>query len=461
MYDKYEIVEKSKNSYYALEGILVIKFVIKKIRESLSPHTGLVFVGQLLFRTKIAKRVNAIPSPKCMSTDISNSDVLYSYIGLLTQGKSTYEDIEEFRDDDFFPKVLGIEKIPSCSTMRQRMDYSKENFHEIIAEETIQLLKFCNPTITPCFLGLLPLDIDVSPFDNSQTKKEEVSRTYKGFDGYSPIFAYIGQEGYCVNTELRPGKTHCQSNTAAFLAQSILNCKTITNKPLLVRLDSGNDSKDNIEICLEKDTKADFLIKRNLRKEKPEHWLEIAEEKGEHSEERPGKEVYVGSIYRSIPVIKHPVRIVFKVIKRTSTADGQRLLFPSIEAETYWTSLKEDEKSIIELYHDHGTCEQFHSEIKSDMGLERFPSGKFATNQLILLLAMLAYNILRLIGQESLKKPDAPVRNNVKRRRLKTVIQNLITMASKLVYHARRYYIKICSKNPWFNTFNRIYEAFQ
>ncbi len=226
--------------------------------------------------------------------------------------------------------------------------------------------------------------------------------------------------------------------------------KKITQQPLLVRLDSGNASKDNIKVCLAEDTKADFLIKRNLRKESLEQWLKIAEEHGQHSEERPGKEVYVGSVYHSI-----------KGIKRTITADGQILLFHSLEVETYWTSLEVDEKTVIELYHDHGTCEQFHSEIKSDMGLERFPSGKFATNQLILLLAMLAYNILRLIGQESLKEPDAPVRKNVKRRRLKTVIQNMITLASKLVYHARRFYIKIGSKNPWFNTFNRIYEAFQ
>lgn len=33
-------------------------------------------------------------------------------------------------------------------------------------------------------------------FDNSGTKKEGVSRTYKGTDGYAPIFAYMGQEGY-------------------------------------------------------------------------------------------------------------------------------------------------------------------------------------------------------------------------------------------------------------------------
>lgn len=46
--------------------------------------------------------------------------------------------------------------------------------------------------------GYVPVDIDVTPFDNSKTKKEGVSRTYKGYDGYAPIMAYIGTEGYLV-----------------------------------------------------------------------------------------------------------------------------------------------------------------------------------------------------------------------------------------------------------------------
>ena len=50
--------------------------------------------------------------------------------------------------------------------------------------------------------------MDVSPFDNSKTKKEYVSRTYKGMDGYAPNFGYIGTEGHMVNTELREGKQH-------------------------------------------------------------------------------------------------------------------------------------------------------------------------------------------------------------------------------------------------------------
>ena len=49
-----------------------------------------------------------------------------------------------------------------------------------------------------------------TPMDNSKSHKEGLSRTYKQFDGYHPIFCYIGREGYMMNTELREGKQHCQ-----------------------------------------------------------------------------------------------------------------------------------------------------------------------------------------------------------------------------------------------------------
>lgn len=108
--------------------------------------------------------------------------------------------------------------------------------------------------------GYVPVDIDVTPFDNSKTQKEGVSRTYKGYDGYAPIMAYIGTEGYLINAELREGKQHCQKNTPEFLRETIRLCKQITNEPLLVRLDSGNDAAENIGILLEEGCK--FIIKR-------------------------------------------------------------------------------------------------------------------------------------------------------------------------------------------------------
>jgi hypothetical protein len=93
---------------------------------------------------------------------------------------------------------------------------------------------------------------------------------------------------------------------------------------------------------------------------------------------------------------------------------------------------------VIELYKHHGTHEQFHSELKTDLDLERLPSGKFDTNDVLLHLAAFAYNCLRLLGQLGLTGEIAPIRHPAKRRRIKTVLQEIMYRAIKLVAHARR-----------------------
>jgi hypothetical protein len=117
-------------------------------------------------------------------------------------------------------------------------------------------------------------------------------------------------------------------------------------------------------------------------------------------------------------------------------------------------------EKVIALYYEHGTCEQFHSELKMDLDLERFPLKRFCTKDLILHLGCTAYNLLRIIGQESLKEEDAPLKKKVIRRRVKTVIQNLMTLVSKMVSHARRLYLKFGTHSPWFPIFKRIYLCF-
>lgn len=220
----------------------------------------------------------------------------------------------------------------------------------------------------------------------------------------------------------------------------------ITDLPLLVRLDGGNDSVDNLKICDKE--KVDHIIKRNPRREKPENWLMAAEQHGKQVPSREGKRIFYGSVQVTPKGMKKPLRQVYKVVERTIDKHGQILLVPDIDFESYWTTLKIEPEEVIELYHEHGTCEQFHSELKTDLDLERFPSGKFSTNDLILHLGCFTYNLLRIIGQESLKSDDAPVKKKVFRRRVKTVIQNLITLASKMVSHARKMYLKFGNYSP-------------
>ena len=134
----------------------------------------------------------------------------------------------------------------------------------------------------------------------------------------------------------------------------------------------------------------------------------------------------------------------------------QILLIPEVDVETWWTNLGETDQEVIDLYHAHGECEQFHSEIKTDMDLERLPSGKFDTNALILELGIIAYNILRMIGQGTIGGRTPRQKRDVKRRRIRTVISNLIMMASHVTAHARQLIMRLGKSNVWRYVFTDI-----
>ena len=194
---------------------------------------------------------------------------------------------------------------------------------------------------------------------------------------------------------MREGKQHCQYECLYSLARGLAAAKRLTALPLLVRLDGGHDALDN-RIVLDEADLVDFIIKWNPRKQDKEAWLAYAEQHDEWTVPREGKRV-----------------ALFSITERTITAQGQSLVLPDIEIEGWWTSLDAAEYGdvrIIALYRDHATAEQFHSEFKTDLDIERLPSGKFATNYLIMSLSAYSYTLLRWIGLIGLLGEQSPVR---------------------------------------------------
>lgn len=441
-----------------------MKIQFKQTKELiLTTHAGLSTVGALIAHTDLNRRLNQTTFKDMKFPVHSHGDVMKSYLGLLCQGKSDFDHIEPFRNDDVFKICMQLRDVPSSPTLRQRFDMAavSGDWNRILLEESAALLRKIKAPITGIQAGekcYAPLDIDVSPFDNSGTKKEGVSRTYKGVDGYAPNFAYVGREGYGVNVELREGSTHVQKGTVEFLRQSIAYARTATDLPLLVRMDAGNDSQENLHVCHEENV--DYIIKANLRKSPKELWLHIAQTGGMVCAQREGKIEYIGFIEFKEKGFERSLRQVYQVIERTSDRDGQMFLVPEIEVNVFWTSLTCAPYRVIELYRDHGTSEQFHSEIKTDLDLERLPAGKFATNNLVLHAGLFAYNLLRIMGQESLRQDDSPIRNNVQRRRIRTVIQNIVYCAARLVHHARGIGFNFGRYSPWFPVLKRLYGAF-
>ena len=395
--------------------------IVEFTNERIIPASGLAVVGALLGKSGFIKKLNRMDVTSNRSQhQIKNGDIVLTYLGMLCMGKPYFEAVHEMDDDkDFYKTALAN--------------------------------------------GLVPVDIDVTPMDNSKSKKEGVSRTYKGFDVYAPMMAYIGTEGYAINFELREGKQHCQKGTVEFLQETIKLCHKLTDKPLLIRLDSGNDSIDNVAVLM--DTGCFFIIKRNLRRESTDDWFEMAKQYFQNvNSPRDGKTVYIGSDWKTVTSKQFnkefTLRTGYEITERTIDKYGQFNLVPDVEVETWWTNLGDPDEEIIRLYHAHGECEQFHSEVKTDMDLERLPSGKFATNALILELGMLAYNILRMIGQGTIGGRAPRQKRDVKRRRLRTVISNLIMMAGHITMHARQLITGLGRSNIWRHIFSDICQKY-
>ncbi len=422
------------------------RFEVKQSAKlNLTSYSGLALVGQCFQAAQVEAVIDPrLPVSQCMR----KSDVVKSMVGLLSLGKSDFEAIGPFRSDRFFKEALGLGKVPGSVWMRQRLDARAAELRELTDELSLRLLERTEPPIT-AHKGYVCADMDTFVMDNSDTKMEAVSRTYQGVDGYTPIALYLGNEGWNLGLELRAGSHHSALETEYFFERAFprLERACAAEAKVLCRADSGFDSARLLfALAAERERWSglgrsfDFITTWNPRRQNKAAWVTRAETAGAFEEVRAGKRVGLLDLQveRAWKKAKRRLRLVVRVTERTIDKKGQQLLVPELDIEGWWTRLAEPMTEVIELYKHHGTHEQFHSEIKTDLDLERLPSGKFDTKDALVHLAAFAYNCLRLIGQLGRTGDISPIRHPAKRRRIKTVLQEVMYRAAKFVEHARR-----------------------
>ena len=449
-------------------------FLIEQSDKEITSHAGVALIGIAIKKFTALTKIIDSALPKRHGTP--TSDMVKTFLGLMSQGKSDFEAVNGVRNDDFFHLALDLKKnIPTEASVRTRFEDEADELVPLVNQINIDFLVNRKVTITPLYTGHIPLDIDVTPHDNSNSKKEKVSRTYKGMDGYAPIACYLGQEGWGLRYELREGKQHSQCDFLPTLERTfnavhqVMEKQPENQQKIMVRLDSGHDAKDTRVWLHELETplQIDFIIKWNPRIEatvdNKQKWLEYAEEKESKTDwscPRKGKRIgiFKMDIKDENKGKTYTTQRIMKITERSIDKHGQALLIPELKLEGWWTTLKLPYEEVFGLYKDHATSEQFHSEIKTDLDLERLPSGKFASNTLILTFGIFTYNLLRWIGLEGLMGEDSPVRHKAKRRRVKTVMQELIYLGAHIYERGRRLVMRFGRSSTSFFAFQRIYE---
>lgn len=103
------------------------------------------------------------------SITFPHADAVFAMAGLLLEGKPDFEAIRQHARDEFSQRALSLVTVPSQATLRQRIDQLAGNCEAILREESGEMVGRHAPEIFPGLDDWIPLD--VSPFDNSGTKK--------------------------------------------------------------------------------------------------------------------------------------------------------------------------------------------------------------------------------------------------------------------------------------------------
>lgn len=471
-----------------------MKYRIEDTEEKIQNNSGISLIGGIfknsLIHPYLAKSKLRLSAPVGCYSD---SCIVKSMLGMLCLGHSEYESIDQYRQDSLFRTAMGITGVPSKERLRQRLDELSESRLPLIKhlsslnEAILKEYGVFSPIQTT---DLVPLDMDMTLMDNTGSHKEGCEKTYKkGISGFAPMMAYIGREGYLLNMDFRSGNLHSNTEgTKEFIDATVKKAKSLTDKPLLVRMDSAHDAQENLIAIDQSDTY--FIIKHQLRTYKhsqaqgEQSYIDfVLSENKQHAQLAYERDENVHIYMRERPVIHklyHDSSQIFEefsfreivcVVEIKTDKNGQPLLLPIYDVHIWKSNLppQYDLKTAKYCYHEHGTSEQFHSEYKSDLGIEKLPSNKYFTNQLIAHLGCLAFNALRIIGLYALNHTDFPFKqahNEINpvspkyRFRIRTVLLKIIYFPSKFLIKHKQFTLKIPRYNPYANAFKDLVRFF-
>lgn len=426
-------------------------FTFAAARQTLTSVAGLELLTSLIRRLDLIRAIRSEVRVKKIDYGFREEEHLIPLVLNIALRRTSYTDLAWLaQEEKFLKKSLGFAKLPKERAVAMHLEkYGKEHIAglkrvgaRIVSQATI--------TAEPGDEGYIPCDIDPSIFEQFAPKREGVETTYNGKLCYTPVFAVVGRERFCINHWLLPGREKALERIDEFIGECAqLLPETIEREKLLFRYDAGLYSIKTVKAS--EDTGAYYLVKarasaaldrmvnENLDVDVLD--LKVTDFGGE----------YFGEFEYTPSGWKTPRRFVFCVQIKAEDDKGQSLLIKDVRYHILATNLPKEvsPQRAFELYRGRGAAEEANKELKHDLDLERLPSQTFSVNEVFLTLGTMAYNLLILLGQQWRDEHDGagPAEEATQvRRRIKTIQDYLLRSAAVVVNHARKSLLKV---NAW------------
>ena len=401
---------------------LMLPIKLEKSHERLTSLGGLLVVEELARALGVWEEVDRVLEGPKSGRGYRSREFVQALVWMLHGGGRRLEDLRELGAEQEVLGELGLEAVPDAGTVGDWLRRQGKRGVEGIDRVSRRLARRGLESEA----GEVTLDVDATPIE---AEKQEAAWTYQKVKGYMPLLGYA--HGICVGQEFRAGNTSPGAEVLEFAQQ----CEAVlpAGRKVYFRSDSAAyqaaviNHYRQVGRSFSITADLDVAVKREIQNLPETAW----------------------QAYRTADDIATDRQIAETVHTLNGTPQAFRLIVlrwpnpqPNLfEANRYGyhavaTNRGEAASEVIWKHNQRGQCENWHKELKLDLGMEQMPCGQLEANALYFAIGVLAYNLAQLLKRQVL--PEAYRRVTVSTLRWK-----VYRLAGKLVRHARAWVLQV------------------
>jgi len=354
------------------------------------------------------------------NTQLPLPDLLRQSIYSRLAGYEDVNDAERLSRDPTF-RLIGSEKIwERGAALTSRLHWFETEV--LTQDENLDGLSRINRELIAKVAVDSPqrvvLDMDEIPVYGQQEQS-----AYNGhFEStcYHPLLLF-NADGDCLGAKLRPGNVHSAEDWEELLLPEIERQRS-TGKEVVFRADAAFAKPEIYEAMEERGVKYAIRLPANDSLERD------IEELLTRPVGRPSHKPivwYKGFLYQAASW-----KTARRVVAKVEFHAGE--MFPRVGFIV--TNLETDSRAVVRFYNKRGTAEQWIKEGKQAVKMTRLSCHRFRSNEVRLVLSVLAYNLGNLWRRLAL-----PMR--IEKWSLTSLQQRLVKTGGRLVKHARYYWL--------------------
>jgi len=401
---------------------LILPIKLEKSEERLTSLGGLVVLEEMARALGVWQRVDEQLAGPGSGRGYRPGEFVQALVWLLHAGGRRLEDLRELRAEREVLASLGLRAVPDAGTVG---DWLRRQ-----GESGVAGMERVNRELMQATLQAegeeLILDVDATEIE---AEKQDAQWTYHHVQGYMPLVGYVN--GICVGQEFRDGNVSPGAGILPF-AQKCEGALP-AGKRVYFRSDSAayqaevinHYSQPGRTFTITADL--DVAVKREIRHLPESAW----------------------QAYRTAEGVATDREIAATVHTMNGTKQAFRLMVlrwhnpqPNLfETERYCyhavaSNREEGAAEVIWKHNGRGQSENWHKELKLDVGMEQMPCGQKEANALYFAIGVLAYNLAQLLKRQVL---PASYRTTT----VATLRWKVYRLAGKLVRHARGLILQI------------------